>query len=163
MQVTSVPSLLLLGRRDRACMCLCLTGISLHICCCCSHFQVKRSLHDALCVARNLVRHNAIVYGGGSAEISCSLAVEAAADSVVGVEQYAMRAFAGRGNGVLAEVYMGGIALSYAIMPLEDILLTASDAERTYSGRTKVSKLSGAGLLLCSQVVHRQEEARQGR
>jgi len=56
--------------------------------------EVKRSLHDALCVARNLVRHNAIVYGGGSAEISCSLAVEAAADSVVGVEQYAMRAFA---------------------------------------------------------------------
>jgi hypothetical protein len=50
-------------------------------------------------VARNLVRHNAIVYGGGSAEISCSLAVEAAADNVVGVEQYAMRAFAGRDKG----------------------------------------------------------------
>jgi hypothetical protein len=41
------------------------------------------------------VRDNSIVYGGGSAEISCSLAVEAAADKVVGVEQYAMRAFAG--------------------------------------------------------------------
>jgi len=38
--------------------------------------EVKRSLHDALCVARNLVRNNAIVYGGGAAEISCSLAVE---------------------------------------------------------------------------------------
>ena len=38
--------------------------------------EVKRSLHDALCVARNLVRDNAIVYGGGSAEIACSLAVE---------------------------------------------------------------------------------------
>ncbi|GBF89734.1 T-complex 1 subunit epsilon [Raphidocelis subcapitata] len=56
--------------------------------------EVRRSLHDALCVARNLVRSNAIVYGGGAAEISCSLAVEAAADRVVGVEQYAMRAFA---------------------------------------------------------------------
>lgn len=43
------------------------------------------------------VRDNSIVYGGGSAEISCSLAVEAAADKVVGVEQYAMRAFAGEG------------------------------------------------------------------
>lgn len=41
------------------------------------------------------VRDNSIVYGGGAAEISCSLAVEAAADKVVGVEQYAMRAFAG--------------------------------------------------------------------
>jgi hypothetical protein len=38
--------------------------------------EVKRSLHDALCVARNLVRDNNIVYGGGSAEIACSLAVE---------------------------------------------------------------------------------------
>jgi hypothetical protein len=46
--------------------------------------EVRRSLHDALCVARNLVRSNAIVYGGGAAEISCGLAVEAAADKVVG-------------------------------------------------------------------------------
>jgi T-complex protein 1 subunit epsilon len=46
--------------------------------------EVRRSLHDALCVARNLVRSNAIVYGGGAAEISCSLAVEAAADRIVG-------------------------------------------------------------------------------
>ncbi|CAI5478391.1 unnamed protein product [Closterium sp. Yama58-4] len=56
--------------------------------------ETKRSLHDALCVARNLIRDNHIVYGGGSAEITCSLAVEAAADKVPGVEQYAMRAFA---------------------------------------------------------------------
>eukprot|EP00798_Chlamydomonas_sp_ICE-L_P022372 gene22372-29475_t len=56
--------------------------------------EIKRSLHDALCVARNLVRDNAIVYGGGASEISCSLAVEEAANQVVGVEQYAMRAFA---------------------------------------------------------------------
>ncbi len=25
--------------------------------------EIKRSLHDALCVARNLVRSNAIIYG----------------------------------------------------------------------------------------------------
>ena len=42
--------------------------------------ETKRSLHDALCVARNLVRDNSVVYGGGAAEIACSLAVEAAAD-----------------------------------------------------------------------------------
>lgn len=56
--------------------------------------ETKRSLHDALCVARNLVKDNRIVYGGGAAEIACSLAVESAADGVAGVEQYAMRAFA---------------------------------------------------------------------
>ena len=56
--------------------------------------ETKRSLHDALCVARNLVRDNHIVYGGGAAEMACSLAVQAAADTVAGVEQYGMRAFA---------------------------------------------------------------------
>mmetsp|Transcript_4356 Transcript_4356/g.11824 ORF Transcript_4356/g.11824 Transcript_4356/m.11824 type:complete len:537 (-) Transcript_4356:144-1754(-) len=56
--------------------------------------EIKRSLHDALCVTRNLVRDNAIVYGGGASEISCALAVEEAANKVVDVEQYAMRAFA---------------------------------------------------------------------
>lgn len=49
--------------------------------------ETKRSLHDALCVARNLIRDNSIVFGGGAAEISCSLAVEAAADRISGVEQ----------------------------------------------------------------------------
>jgi len=49
--------------------------------------EIKRSLHDALCVAHNLVRDNAIVYGGGASEISCSLAVEEAANQVVGFEQ----------------------------------------------------------------------------
>nr|CAB3468207.1 unnamed protein product [Digitaria exilis] len=56
--------------------------------------ETKRSLHDALCVARNLIRNNSIVYGGGSAEISCSIAVETAADRHPGVEQYAIRSFA---------------------------------------------------------------------
>lgn len=44
--------------------------------------EAKRSLHDALCVVRNLVRDNRIVYGGGAAEIACSLAVEEAAVKV---------------------------------------------------------------------------------
>mmetsp|Transcript_24196 Transcript_24196/g.29343 ORF Transcript_24196/g.29343 Transcript_24196/m.29343 type:complete len:537 (-) Transcript_24196:464-2074(-) len=56
--------------------------------------EIKRSLHDSICVARNLIRDNKVVYGGGSAEIACALAVEKAADDVPGVEQYAFRAFA---------------------------------------------------------------------
>ncbi|KFW80079.1 T-complex protein 1 subunit epsilon, partial [Manacus vitellinus] len=56
--------------------------------------EAKRSLHDALCVIRNLVRDNRIVYGGGAAEISCALAVSEAADKCPSLEQYAVRAFA---------------------------------------------------------------------
>uniref|UniRef100_A0A7S0SVG4 T-complex protein 1 subunit epsilon n=1 Tax=Chromulina nebulosa TaxID=96789 RepID=A0A7S0SVG4_9STRA len=56
--------------------------------------EAKRSLHDAMCVVRNLIRDNRVVYGGGSAEISCALAVSSYADTVPGIEQYAIRAFA---------------------------------------------------------------------
>uniref|UniRef100_A0A8C4WZH5 Chaperonin containing TCP1, subunit 5 (epsilon) n=1 Tax=Eptatretus burgeri TaxID=7764 RepID=A0A8C4WZH5_EPTBU len=56
--------------------------------------EAKRSIHDALCVIRNLVRDNRIIYGGGSPEISCSLSVNTAADKCPNLEQYAMRAFA---------------------------------------------------------------------
>merc|ERR1711957_1147372 len=56
--------------------------------------EAKRSLHDAMCVVRNLIKDNRVVYGGGSAEIACSLAVSAYAETVVGVDQFAIRAFA---------------------------------------------------------------------
>lgn len=56
--------------------------------------EAQRSLHDAICVVRNLIRDNRIIYGGGSAEIACSLAVQAAADEVGTIEAIAMRAYA---------------------------------------------------------------------
>jgi len=55
--------------------------------------EAKRSIHDALCVIRNLVRDDRVVYGGGAAEIACSVAVGREADKVSTLEQYAMRAF----------------------------------------------------------------------
>ncbi|KNZ56663.1 T-complex protein 1, epsilon subunit [Puccinia sorghi] len=55
--------------------------------------EAKRALHDALCVVRNLVVDDRVVYGGGSAEIACSIAVAKAADEIPSIEQYAMRAF----------------------------------------------------------------------
>merc|ERR1712066_1115430 len=56
--------------------------------------EAKRSLHDAICVVRNLIRDNRVVYGGGSAEIACAQKVKDAADEIPGLEQYAYRAFA---------------------------------------------------------------------
>lgn len=55
--------------------------------------EAKRSLHDAICVVRNLIRDNRIVYGGGAAEIACSIKIGEEADKETGVEQYAMRGF----------------------------------------------------------------------
>jgi T-complex protein 1 subunit epsilon len=62
--------------------------------------EAKRSLHDAMCVTRNLIRDNRIVYGGGAAEIACSIKIASIADTVVGPEQYAMRAFADALEGI---------------------------------------------------------------
>ncbi|KAL1529247.1 hypothetical protein AB1Y20_000202 [Prymnesium parvum] len=56
--------------------------------------EAKRSLHDAICVVRNLVRTNKIVYGGGASEIACSIKIMEESDKVGSIEQYAMRAFA---------------------------------------------------------------------
>nr|CAB3229001.1 T-complex protein 1 subunit epsilon-like [Phallusia mammillata] len=55
--------------------------------------EAKRSVHDALCVIRNLVRDSRVVYGGGACEIACSIAVNKAADMNPSLEQYAMRAY----------------------------------------------------------------------
>merc|ERR1712054_364462 len=55
--------------------------------------EAIRSLHDAICVVRNLVRSNKIVYGGGAAELTCSLKIFEESDKVGTIEQYAMRAF----------------------------------------------------------------------
>jgi len=56
--------------------------------------ETKRSLHDAFCVVRNLIRESRIVYGGGSSETACAIAVAEEADKIAGVAQYAFRAFA---------------------------------------------------------------------
>ena len=41
-----------------------------------------------------MVRDARIVYGGGAAEITCSLAISQAADQISSIEQHAMRGFA---------------------------------------------------------------------
>lgn len=55
--------------------------------------EAKRSIHDALCVVRNLVQEGRVVYGGGAAEISCAIATSKEADKISSLEQYAFRAF----------------------------------------------------------------------
>jgi len=55
--------------------------------------EAKRSIHDALCVIRNLVQDNRVVYGGGAAEIACAIATSQEADKISSLEQYAFRAF----------------------------------------------------------------------
>lgn len=55
--------------------------------------EAHRSIHDALCVIRNLVREPRVIVGGGAAELSSSIFIKAKADENATVEQYAMRAY----------------------------------------------------------------------
>eukprot|EP00957_Ditylum_brightwellii_P060288 4578774-Ditylum_brightwellii.AAC.1 len=53
------------------------------------------SHNDAMCVIQNLIKDNQVVYGGGLAEIACSIAISKYVDAVLGVDQYVTRAFVG--------------------------------------------------------------------
>jgi T-complex protein 1 subunit epsilon len=56
--------------------------------------EAHRSIHDAICVIRNLIRDPQVIVGGGAAELNCSLFLRQKADENPSVEQYAMRGFA---------------------------------------------------------------------
>lgn len=55
--------------------------------------EAERSMHDALCVIRNLVKLERVVYGGGACELACSIAVQKVSDEFATEEQYAIRAY----------------------------------------------------------------------
>lgn len=95
--------------------------------------EAKRSLHDALCVVRNLVRDNRVVYGGGAAEIACSLAVEDAAVKSPGIEQYAMRAFADA-----LDVVPQSLAANSGLSPIETLAAVKSRQVKEKNSRLGV-------------------------
>ena len=45
--------------------------------------ETNRSLHDALCVVRNLIKDNRVVVGGGATEINLAVHLRKEADNVV--------------------------------------------------------------------------------
>lgn len=56
--------------------------------------EADRSIHDALCVIRCLVKNRALIAGGGAPEIELSLRLMEYANTVTGVEQYCVRQYA---------------------------------------------------------------------
>ena len=56
--------------------------------------EAERSVHDALCVVRDVVEEPKLVAGGGAPELETSRALRKYADTLPGREQLAVRAFA---------------------------------------------------------------------
>jgi len=56
--------------------------------------ESDRSVHDALCVLRSLVKKRYLIAGGGAPEIEMSVQLTKFSQTVTGVESYCIRAFA---------------------------------------------------------------------
>jgi T-complex protein 1 subunit delta len=56
--------------------------------------ESERSIHDALCVIRCLVKERALIAGGGAPEIELSIRLAEYANTLTGMEQYCFRQFA---------------------------------------------------------------------
>lgn len=56
--------------------------------------ESERSIHDALCVIRCLVKERALIAGGGAPEIELSIRLSEYANTLTGMEQYCFRQFA---------------------------------------------------------------------
>ncbi len=56
--------------------------------------EAERSIHDALCVIRNILEENKAVYGGGAVEVELAMKLKEYAKSVGGKEQRAIEAYA---------------------------------------------------------------------
>jgi len=98
--------------------------------------EAERSLHDAICVVRNLIRDSRIVYGGGAPEVACGLDVAEEADKTSGLEQWGMRAFAS----ALESVPMA-LAENSGLNPVETLTDLRSDQKTSGNPRLGVDAL----------------------
>ena len=106
-------------------------------------------MHDSLCVVRNLVKDNRVVYGGGAAEIACSLAVAEAADKTPGIEQYAMRAFASA-----LDVIPMALAENSGLSPIETLASVKSRQVKEKNTRLGIDclQLHNNGIFSCKDL-----------
>jgi len=98
--------------------------------------EAERSLHDAICVVRNLIRDSRIVYGGGAPEVACGLDVAEEADKTAGLDQWGMRAFAS----ALESVPMA-LAENSGLDPVETLTDLRSDQKTSGNPRLGVDAL----------------------
>jgi T-complex protein 1 subunit epsilon len=88
--------------------------------------EAKRAIHDALCVVRNLVRDNRIVYGGGSAELACAKKIVEESTKCDDINQYAFQAFADA-----LEAIPATLAENSGLDPVEGVSKIKSEQTKT--------------------------------
>jgi len=128
--------------------------------------EARRSIHDALCVVRNLIKDNRVVYGGASAEISCARIIRQEANNITGMDQYAFRGFAkalesiglalAENSGLnpietLAEVARAQVETSNPHLGIDCLQVGTNDMKEQKVFETLIGKKQQ--LLLATQVV----------
>ena len=91
--------------------------------------EAERSIHDAICVIRNVLEDKKIVSGGGAPEAYVSRKLHKFSESLVGREQLAVQAFANA-----LEVIPRTLAENAGLDPIDIIVALRSEHE---SGNTK--------------------------
>jgi thermosome len=91
--------------------------------------EAERSIHDAICVIRNVLEDKKIVAGGGAPEAYVSRKLHKFSESLVGREQLAVQAFANA-----LEVIPRTLAENAGLDPIDIIVALRSEHE---SGNTK--------------------------
>ena len=104
--------------------------------------EADRSLHDALCVIRCLVKRRALIAGGGAPETEMSLKLMEHARGLSGMEQYCFRAFA-----EALEIIPYTLAENAGLNPIE----TVTELRNRHNlGKSKGGGgLQGRGFALC--------------
>jgi T-complex protein 1 subunit delta len=128
--------------------------------------ETERSLHDALCVVRSLVKTRAMLPGGGAPEMELAVELRKWARSLPGEESYCVRAFA-----EALEVIPYTLAENAGLQPVEVVtnLRAAHDAGEKFAGinvrRGNISNLVEEGtesvlqpLLVSSSIVNMATE-----
>ncbi len=91
--------------------------------------EAERSIHDAICVVRNVLEDKKVVPGGGAPEASVSRKLHKFAESLVGREQLAVQAFA-----EALEVVPRTLAENSGLDPIDIIVALRTEHE---GGNTK--------------------------
>lgn len=78
--------------------------------------EAERSIHDALCVVRCLVKKRALIAGGGALEIELSLRLNEYARTLSGMESYCVRAF-----GEALEIIPSTLAENAGLNPISTV------------------------------------------
>ncbi len=91
--------------------------------------EAERSIHDAICVVRNVLEDKKTVLGGGASEVYVSRKLHKFAESLVGREQLAVQAFASA-----LEIIPRTLAENAGLDPIDIIVALRTEHE---SGNTK--------------------------